>query len=136
MAGEVDTLGEGVEGLAAGERVAVEPLVSCGRCPACRAGRDSICPQLQIFGIHCHGGFAEYVSVPARRLFRLAPDLEPLRDLPGVWLAGDREEFLTLAGEVGVEDLPEEEVRAFIRENDWQTRVGQLIEYAEKVREP
>ncbi len=65
----------------------------------------------------------------------VAPDLEPLRGIPGVWLAGDSEEFLTLTGEVGVEDLPEEEVRAFIQENDWQTRVGQLLEYAEKVRE-
>ena len=77
MAGEVDIVGDGVAGLAAGQRVAVEPLDSCGRCPACRAGRDSICPQLEVFGIHRNGGFAEYVNLPARRVFRVADDLDP-----------------------------------------------------------
>jgi L-iditol 2-dehydrogenase len=77
MAGRVDGVGEGVEGLATGDRVAVEPLSSCGRCDYCRAGRDSICPEVQIFGIHRHGGFAEYAVLPAHRLFGVPDDLEP-----------------------------------------------------------
>jgi threonine dehydrogenase-like Zn-dependent dehydrogenase len=43
----------------------------------CRAGRDSICPQLKILGVHESGGMADYVVAPARRLFRAPADLAP-----------------------------------------------------------
>jgi L-iditol 2-dehydrogenase len=77
MAGEIDALGDGVEGLARGERVAIEPLRSCGACHECRNGQDVRCGALRIHGIHCNGGFAEYVCVPARRAFPVPADLEP-----------------------------------------------------------
>jgi threonine dehydrogenase-like Zn-dependent dehydrogenase len=77
MMGEVDALGAGVEGLAPGDTVAIEPLSSCGRCATCREGRDSICRDCQLFGIHHDGGFAEYVSLPVRRLFPVSRDLAP-----------------------------------------------------------
>jgi threonine dehydrogenase-like Zn-dependent dehydrogenase len=75
MAGVVDALGDGVQGFAPGDRVALEPLRSCGRCAHCREGRDSICRELEVYGIHRPGGLAEYVCLPARRLFRTAADL-------------------------------------------------------------
>jgi threonine dehydrogenase-like Zn-dependent dehydrogenase len=78
MAGCVDAVGDGVEGLAPGDRVAVEPLASCGRCDYCRTGRDSICPSVQLFGVHRPGGFAEFATLPARRLFRIPVDLDPI----------------------------------------------------------
>jgi L-iditol 2-dehydrogenase len=77
MAGRVDALGEGVAEFSVGDRVVVEPLSTCGTCAPCRRGRDSICTRLQLFGLHRDGGFAEYVSVPARRLFRTPDELEP-----------------------------------------------------------
>jgi L-iditol 2-dehydrogenase len=77
MVGRVDAVGDGAEGVTAGERVAVEPLSSCGHCDYCRAGRDAICSQLQFFGVHRHGGFAEYAVLPARRLFEVPDDLDP-----------------------------------------------------------
>ncbi len=77
MAGEVDALGDGVEGPKPGDLVAVEPLRSCGTCRTCREGLDAICRETQIHGIHRPGGFAEYVTVPARRLFAVPPDLDP-----------------------------------------------------------
>jgi L-iditol 2-dehydrogenase len=77
MTGVVDALGEGVTGWEPGDSVAVEPLRSCGRCPSCRVGRDATCAELQVFGIHCAGGMAEAVCVPARRLFRVPADLPP-----------------------------------------------------------
>jgi len=77
MAGVVDVVGDGVAGFAVGDRVAVEPLASCGRCHACQTGRDAICPEARLFGVHQHGGLAEYLAVPARRLFRVAADLPP-----------------------------------------------------------
>ncbi len=76
IAGRVDAVGSGVSGLAPGDPVAVEPLLSCGRCEACRSGRDSICPELRLVGIHVPGGFAEHVVVPARRLFPVPHDLD------------------------------------------------------------
>ena len=69
MTGRVDLLGEAVSGLTVGETVVIEPLSTCGTCPWCLGGRDSICPGAQLYGIHRHGGFADYVTVPAHRLF-------------------------------------------------------------------
>lgn len=76
IAGRIDRLGDGVEGFAVGEQVAVEPFASCGCCDYCRTGRDAICPQLRFFGVHCHGGFAEFISVPAHRLFRVPDEVD------------------------------------------------------------
>ena len=55
MAGAVDALGLGVEGLAIGDRVVVEPLFSCGSCDTCRRGRDALCTRLQVYGLHRDG---------------------------------------------------------------------------------
>jgi 2-desacetyl-2-hydroxyethyl bacteriochlorophyllide A dehydrogenase len=77
MAGRVDCPGAGVTGWSPGDRVAVEPLRTCGSCPCCRAGRDSICSETRLHGVHEPGGLAEYAVVPAIRLFRAPADLEP-----------------------------------------------------------
>lgn len=66
--------------------VAVQPIVSCGYCSACRKGYSNICEHLKIIGVHLNGGYADYVKVPIQRLFRLsdrmdrelAPLIEPL----------------------------------------------------------
>lgn len=77
MAGVVDELGAGASGFAAGEAVVVEPLASCGDCEPCREGRDSICRDLQLYGLRRPGGFADAVVVPVHRLYRV-PDGLPL----------------------------------------------------------
>jgi L-iditol 2-dehydrogenase len=72
--GQVAALGPDVpDGLRVGQRVVVQPQISCGRCRACRAGLTNICPNMAILGIERAGGFAERVVVPAHRLFPL-PD--------------------------------------------------------------
>ncbi len=76
IAGRVDALGPGVAGFSIGDPVSVEPLRTCGQCEPCRAGRDSICPELKLLGVHLPGGFAEHVVVPARRLFAVPRDLD------------------------------------------------------------
>lgn len=63
--------------LGIGDRVVVEPLETCRACEACDAGRDSICPELQIAGVHRAGGFAESISLPAERIHPIAPEIEP-----------------------------------------------------------
>ncbi len=52
-----------------GQRVAVNPLVSCGACQACVAGRENLCPDRQIISMAPReGAFAQYISMPLRNL--------------------------------------------------------------------
>lgn len=61
-----------------GERVTINPLVTCGRCAACMAGRDNICPDRQIISMPPRqGAFAEWVVMPERNLVPV-PDDVPL----------------------------------------------------------
>jgi NADPH:quinone reductase-like Zn-dependent oxidoreductase len=71
IAGEVAEVGRNVRGWAPGDSVAVYPLVSCGLCSLCSEGQPHLCERFQFFGMHRPGGFAEFVSVPARNLVRL-----------------------------------------------------------------
>ena len=65
VAGEIDALGDGVAGLAVGQRVVISPGISCGRCQACLSGRDNLCPEYHILGSRIDGGYAQWVVVPA-----------------------------------------------------------------------
>ncbi|MED4600501.1 alcohol dehydrogenase catalytic domain-containing protein [Paenibacillus validus] len=58
-----------------GERVVIEPTLSCGTCEACLAGQTHVCKTLRLIGIDGHGGFAEYVVVPLNRLHRIPESL-------------------------------------------------------------
>ncbi len=63
-----------VTGEPAGRRVTVNPLVTCGRCAACRSGRENICPDRQIISMHpLPGAFAQLVAIPPDNLFEI-PD--------------------------------------------------------------
>ncbi|MEP6801117.1 MAG: zinc-binding dehydrogenase [Acidobacteriota bacterium] len=68
-AGVVDLSGSGVQGFATGDRVLIQPGVSCGECEFCRAGEQSVCVKYRILGEHLAGTFAGKVVVPARNLF-------------------------------------------------------------------
>ncbi len=72
-AGDVDKVGPGVTGWNPGDRVVVDPGVSCGRCEYCRSGRQNLCEQFKILGEDTTGTCAEYVVVSARNLLTL-PD--------------------------------------------------------------
>lgn len=71
--GEVVDRGRDVDGLSIGDRVTINPILSCGRCEECLRGRTSICPHRTVIGIEHPGAFANYVSVPAESCFVL-PD--------------------------------------------------------------
>lgn len=86
LAGTVVEVAAGVDRVAVGDRVAIDPLISCGTCRACRAGRANVCPNLTVFGCYCDGGFVERLAVDAGKLHRipdgmptdLAPVAEPV----------------------------------------------------------
>ncbi|TPG59734.1 Zn-dependent oxidoreductase [Roseomonas nepalensis] len=75
FAGVVEAVGGAVSGLAEGDRVVVDPVVSCGRCYACRAGRPNVCGKLEVFGVHRDGGFRSRVAVPAGNAVKLPAGL-------------------------------------------------------------
>jgi NADPH:quinone reductase-like Zn-dependent oxidoreductase len=72
-----DVAGEVVESsdtrIAPGQRVMLQPGLSCGRCEACLDGRDNECPQYDVLGSHSDGGYAEFVRIPSQNVVVL-PD--------------------------------------------------------------
>ncbi|MFT7252609.1 MAG: L-gulonate 5-dehydrogenase [Paracoccaceae bacterium] len=61
-----------VDGPLDGTRVTINPLVTCGTCPACLAGRDNLCSTRQIISMAPReGAFAQFVTMPERNLVRV-----------------------------------------------------------------
>lgn len=52
------------EGFKPGQRVVLQPGLSCGRCRACVSGRDNLCPSYDVLGYMSEGGYAQFVKVP------------------------------------------------------------------------
>jgi L-iditol 2-dehydrogenase len=76
-AGTVLETGSEVRGLAAGQRVAIDPLVSCGQCDQCRAGRTHTCREQKFLGApgQLPGALAEYLIMPAECCFPVPDSL-------------------------------------------------------------
>lgn len=74
FSGEVVEIGENVTDFKIGDRVAVEPIVACGKCPACKEGKYNLCESLGFHGLcGSGGGFAEYTVFPEEFVHKL-PD--------------------------------------------------------------
>ncbi len=73
--GEIVEVGKGVDGLRCGERVAVDPNLSCGECYFCRQEQANHCLHWQAVGVTRPGAFAEYVAVPARACYAVPDQL-------------------------------------------------------------
>ena len=113
--GTIRAVGAGVPDDRIGQRVAMEPQETCGRCRECQAGRYNLCPDVEFFATPpIHGAFAQYVVLAAHRAHPVPDELsdeaaaliEPLS--VAVWAAhkavvepGDRV-LVTGAGPVGL----------------------------------
>lgn len=71
--GTIADMGRNVSGYKEGDRVAVDPIVWCGECPACRIQHYPACTSLRLIGIDMDGGFAEYAAADASMLYPVAP---------------------------------------------------------------
>jgi propanol-preferring alcohol dehydrogenase len=75
VAGVVEETGADVSAFTKGDRVCVHYLVTCGQCRFCKAGTDQFCPTGQMIGKHRDGGYAEFIVVPERSVFRLPDEI-------------------------------------------------------------
>ena len=74
FSGEVVEVGQNVTKLKVGDRVTVEPVVVCGKCPACKEGKYNLCSSLGFHGLcGTGGGFAEYTVFPEEFVHKI-PD--------------------------------------------------------------
>jgi 2-desacetyl-2-hydroxyethyl bacteriochlorophyllide A dehydrogenase len=71
FAGEIVELGPGVERLAVGDRVTVQPLVGCGHCAQCLSGYPNACADRRLMGGHLQGAFAQRIAAPQQLVYRL-----------------------------------------------------------------
>jgi L-iditol 2-dehydrogenase len=113
--GTIRALGSDVTDREVGQRVAMEPQETCGRCKQCLSGRYNLCPYVEFFATPpIHGAFTQYVVLDAVRAHPVPDSLsdeaaaliEPLS--VGIWAAqkanvqpGDRV-LVTGAGPVGL----------------------------------
>src|SRR3984957_15084728 len=65
IAGEVARVGDNVTNVKVGERVLLQPGISCGQCDKCLCGQDSMCAAYTLFGEGVDGGCAQFVKSPA-----------------------------------------------------------------------
>lgn len=111
--GEIAAVGNAVEGVAVGQRVAGEGHITCGHCRNCKGGRREFCHNHVSVGVTRPGAFAEYVVIPAANVFvvpshiddSVAAVLDPLGNATHTALRFDvvgEDVLITGAGPIGV----------------------------------
>jgi D-arabinose 1-dehydrogenase-like Zn-dependent alcohol dehydrogenase len=75
IAGRVEKVGAQVANLAAGDRICVHYLVTCGRCVSCKRGQEQFCDHVQMIGKDRDGGYAEFINVPVANAFSLPDEI-------------------------------------------------------------
>jgi L-iditol 2-dehydrogenase len=70
-----------IEGINEGDKVIVEPLITCGTCYNCRSGNYNRCEKIKVIGCQTDGAFSEFFKIPYYRVYRL-PDEIPLTVAP------------------------------------------------------
>jgi len=69
--GVIDAVGEDVATDRIGQRVSVDPVISCGHCYPCSIGKPNVCTSLVVLGVHRDGGFSEFAVVPEKNAWQI-----------------------------------------------------------------
>jgi L-gulonate 5-dehydrogenase len=69
--GSVVEVGKHVKDFRRGDRVTVDPILSCQHCTACLTGHPNACTTLKLLGVEYSGGFGQYVAAPSNHVFAL-----------------------------------------------------------------
>jgi propanol-preferring alcohol dehydrogenase len=75
VAGVIEAVGAGVEQSRIGERVCLHYLVTCGECSYCERNLGQFCVEVAMIGKDRHGGYAEYIVVPAANAIPLPVEI-------------------------------------------------------------
>lgn len=113
FAGVIVELGSNVNGFKIGDRVSGEGHIVCGHCRNCRGGSQHLCPNTIGIGVNCQGCFAEYLSIPARNVYKLPEKvtddlgaiLDPMGNATHTALSWDllgEDVLITGAGPIGI----------------------------------
>jgi L-iditol 2-dehydrogenase len=73
--GTVAAVGDAADPTLAGRRVVLKPILPCGACEACRAGRTNICPNGRLVGRELSGAFGERFVVPSSGVVAISSDV-------------------------------------------------------------
>lgn len=77
ITGTVAATGRNVNDLKIGQRVAVDPVVTCGACRYCQIGRPNLCTNMTVVGYVIWGGFAELCCVPRGYVYPMSDKITP-----------------------------------------------------------
>ncbi len=85
--GTVRETGKNVRDFTVGDRVVVDPIISCHSCPACLTGHLNACRTLKLLGVDLDGGYGQYVAAPVSHVYEL-PNTVPMKFAPMVEMYG------------------------------------------------
>ena len=75
IAGEIAEVGSAVNLFQKGDRVVMDPVISCGACYQCKIGRSNVCGRLKVRSVHVDGGYQEYIVMPQESVHRIPEHL-------------------------------------------------------------
>ncbi|HBO37712.1 MAG TPA: galactonate oxidoreductase [Pasteurellaceae bacterium] len=78
VSGEIVAIGSHTTQFKVGQRIALIPYVSCGKCDACLSSKTNCCEKISVIGVHQDGAFSEYLAAPESNIIPLADNVDDI----------------------------------------------------------